>query len=93
MVFNSWFSAGVLGLAGVLFLVGGALACGVRALRYAPLEQRPLVTALLASVAAFVILGMGEPILFVRYGWFPSALLIAIRANQRRAQLERGSTA
>jgi hypothetical protein len=45
-----------------------------------------LATALLASVVAFVVFGMGEPILFVRYGWFPAALLVALHAQRRRVE-------
>ena len=46
-----------------------------------------LVAALLAALVAFAIFAMGEPILFVRYGWFPTALLIAVRAQYVRAGL------
>jgi hypothetical protein len=35
---------------------------------------------------AFIQHAMGEPILFVRYGWFPTALLIALNAQDIRAR-------
>ena len=85
MLINPWFSAGILGFLGVLLIVSGAVVTGTQVVRYASPAQRPLATALLASVVTFVIFAMGEPILFVRYGWFPTALLIALRAQQRRA--------
>ena len=81
---NPWFAAGILGFAGVVLLVGGALAVGAQVVRSASASQRPLATALFASVVTFVIFGMGEPILYVRFGWFAAMLLIALRAQQRR---------
>jgi O-antigen ligase len=84
MIFNSWFSGGALSLVGILFLVGGVLACGVGVLRRTPVDERSAVASLVAALVAFVLFGMGEPILFVRYGWLPSALLIALRAQQLR---------
>jgi len=36
---------------------------------------------------------MGEPILFVRYGWFPAMLLITLRAQQRRQLGDQRATA
>lgn len=84
MLIMPWFGAGILGLLGIVLIIVGALVTGVQVVRSAPLELRSLATALLASVVTFVIFGMGEPILFVRYGWFPVMLLIALRAQQRR---------
>ena len=85
ILINPWFSAGVFGLVGMLILLYGAFACGLTTLRLASAGDRALVAALLAAVVAFAVFAMGEPILFVRYGWFPTALLIAIRAQQSRA--------
>jgi uncharacterized membrane protein len=85
MLINPWFSAGILGVLGVVLLVSGAVVTGTQVVRTAPSSLRPLAAALLASVVSFVVFAMGEPILFVRYGWFPAVLLIALRAQQRRA--------
>lgn len=82
---NPWFSAGVLGLLGILFLLCGIFAAGARALRVTGPPDRTVVAALFASFVAFVIFAMGEPVLYVRYGWFPAALLLALRAQRARA--------
>lgn len=87
ILINPWFSAGVFGLVGMLLLLYGAFACGLTTLRLTSAQDRSLVAALLAGLLAFAIFAMGEPILFVRYGWFPTALLIAVRAQYIRAGL------
>ena len=88
---NPWLTAGVLGLMGAVVLLYGAFACGLTTLKLSAARDRPVVTALLAALVAFIVFAMGEPILFVRYGWFPTALLIAVRAQQRRASsIEQG---
>jgi O-antigen ligase len=86
MFINPWVSAGVLGLVGILLMIGGTSALGCAAVRHAPPAERGFNAALLASIVAFVVFGMGEPILFVRYGWFPAALLVALRAQQLRVE-------
>jgi O-antigen ligase len=85
MIIIPWFGAGILGLLGIVMITAGALVTGAQVARAATRDLRPLATALLAAVVTFVVFGMGEPILFVRYGWFPAMLLIALRAQQRRA--------
>jgi O-antigen ligase len=87
LVLGPWFTAGILGLVGILMLVGGAIVTGLRVLKNSPPSQRPETAALLAALAAFVQHGMGEPILFVRYGWFPTALLIALNAQRVRSRV------
>ena len=77
---------GILGLIGILTIIYGVLLTAARLVRSSVDETRALSTALLASVVAFVVFGMGEPILFVRYGWFPVALLVALDAQRRRAE-------
>jgi O-antigen ligase len=86
IILNPWFSAGLLGVAGVCLLVVGVVRTGVRIVRDAPRSSRSLVTALFSSVVAFLLFAMGEPILFVRYGWFPSAMLLALRAQALRQE-------
>jgi O-antigen ligase len=88
MIIIPWFGAGILGLLGIVLIIVGALVTGAQVSRAASRDLRPLATALLASVVTFVVFGMGEPILFVRYGWFPAMLLIALRAQQHRALVE-----
>lgn len=84
LLLGPWFTAGILGLVGIVVLVGGAIATGLRVLRNSSPQDRAATAALLAALTAFVQHGMGEPILFVRYGWFPTALLIALNAQQIR---------
>jgi hypothetical protein len=84
LLLGPWFTAGILGVLGIVILVGGAIATGVRVLKSASQSDRASTAALVASLAAFVQHGMGEPILFVRYGWFPTALLIALSAQHIR---------
>jgi hypothetical protein len=67
-------------------MVGGAAALGCAAVRHALPRDRGFAAALLASLLAFVMFGMSEPILFVRYGWFPAALLVALHAQTVRAE-------
>jgi O-antigen ligase len=82
---NPWFSAGIFGLLGILAIIAGAFAAGSKAVRLSPPSGRPLAAALLASLVVFVVFAMGEPIIFVRYGWFAAALLITLHTHQRRA--------
>jgi O-antigen ligase len=82
LVLGPWLTAGVLGLVGIVLLIAGALSTGLRVLRRSPPRDRSFDAALLAALVAFIQHGMGEPILFVRYGWFPTALLIALSAQQ-----------
>lgn len=86
IILNPWFSAGILGLVGIVMLVWGAFAWGLWTFRNAPARDRGLLAGLLSALVAFVIFAMGAPILFVRYGWFPTALLIAVLAQQTRAR-------
>jgi O-Antigen ligase len=85
ILLNPWLTAGILGLVGMVLLLWGSFSCGHQVLRLSSEEDRPLVSALLAGFIAFVVFGLGEPVLFVRYGWFPIALLVALRAQQLRA--------
>jgi O-antigen ligase len=89
MFISPWATAGILGLVGILLMVGGAAALGCAAVRHALPRDRGFAASLLASLLAFVLFGMSEPILFVRYGWFSAALLVALRAQQLAAEAPR----
>jgi O-antigen ligase len=80
MFLNTWLSGGVLALVGLVIMLSGALRMGVRAVQQA--SDRSLAASLLAAYVGFLVDGLGEPILFVRYGWMPVALLAALRAQQ-----------
>ena len=81
-----WHSAGILGVFGILTIVVAIAHLGVRTVRLttgtptAPV----LAPALLASFAAFVVFGMGAPILYKRYGWVAAALILALAAWSAR---------
>ncbi len=79
-----WFGAGLLGLLGVVMLVVGLLKVGGDLLRRTSGRDRSLVAALVSGVVAFLVFAMGEPILYVRYGWFPAAILVALAVQERR---------
>ncbi len=82
---SPWFSAGILGLVGVVLLVGGTLRVGADLLRHTTSAERNLVAAVFSGFVAFLVFALAEPILYVRYGWFPAALLLALHAQERRA--------
>ena len=87
---SPWFGAGILGLLGVVALVVGLLRVGGHLLRRTSARDRSLVAALVSGVVAFLVFAMGEPILYVRYGWFPAAVLLALFAQERRGAFEPG---
>jgi O-antigen ligase len=91
ILINPWVSAGILGLVGIVLIIFGALKTGLFVVRTSTAADKALTTALLASLLAFVLFAMGEPILFVRYGWFSVAMLVALRAQALRmaVRLER----
>ena len=85
ILLGPWLAAGLLGAVGIVVLFIGSFATGVRVLKHSPLAFRSATAALLAAIVAFAQFALGEPILYVRYGWFPVALLIALHAQRRRA--------
>jgi O-antigen ligase len=93
IIINPWFSAGLLGLVGVCLLLTGVVGTALELVRDAAKGSRSLETALFSSLVAFLLFSMGEPILFVRYGWLPSAMLLALRAQALRKERAAGSTA
>ena len=84
LILGPWFTAGIFGVLGIVLVVGGTIVIGAQVLRETPARDRSFSAALLAAMVAFVQHGMGEPILYVRYGWFPAALLIALWAQHAR---------
>jgi O-antigen ligase len=80
---------GVLAMIGMVMILSSVLALGfrmlVRSLRD-PRKSLGLPAILVASYVAFLVYGVSAPILYIRYGWLPVALLVALRAIQGRAQ-------
>lgn len=82
-LFSSLFEGGIVGTLGLLVISVSALATGVRASTNAVTDgQRQLAVALVAALAAFGTLGLVQPLLLQRWAWVPTALLIAMHAQQ-----------
>jgi O-antigen/teichoic acid export membrane protein/O-antigen ligase len=85
LVINLWFKAGFIGLAGVVLLLVAILSAARATLREAvSVDEQMLAVALLCSFVVFLVFSMSEPVFFVRYGWAPAALLLALRTAQIR---------
>jgi O-antigen ligase len=91
MLLNQLFTAGILGLLGIVVVLVGAGTIGATEVRRSSGSRRALTSALLAGFVGFVVFSMGEPVLFIRYGWFPVALLLALRAQAARAEESSGA--
>jgi hypothetical protein len=80
-----WYEGGGLAFLGLLLLFASLMTTALDARRCALDDsERLLCSALLACLLAYFTFGMGSPMLFERYGWVPAALLLAVRAQQRR---------
>ncbi len=82
---NTWYQGGLLALIGLLFIIVSCLRAGVQATVGATTpRERMLAGSLVGSFAAYLAFGLAQPTLYVRYGWVPVALVLALRAVQRR---------
>jgi len=80
-----WYEGGLLAILGLLLVYASLTVAAVDARRHAVDGQdRLLCAALLACLLAYLAYAMGAPSLYSRYGWVPAALLLAVRAQQRR---------
>ncbi|MDQ6898005.1 MAG: hypothetical protein M3072_00575 [Candidatus Dormibacteraeota bacterium] len=87
MLLGAWFGGGLPAMVGVLMVLGSVALVARSVTRDAGSNQeRVMALSLTASLLSFVVFGMTAPILYVRYGWVPGALLIALRAAQQRAR-------
>jgi O-antigen ligase/O-antigen/teichoic acid export membrane protein len=85
VLLGAWYETGLVGAVGVFILLVSVAVIGRRTIREArSTEERALALALLLGFAAFVVYLLGEPFLYERYGWVSVALLLALRAQQRR---------
>ena len=86
LVIGLWYKTGLLGLTGILlallaiFRSGWAAILGSRSAG----ESRVAI-ALGCSLAGFVVFSMTAPILFTRFGWIASALVLALRSRAARS--------
>ena len=87
---SAWYQGGLLALVGLGVICLTALRAGLQAVAQAEdVDERVLAGALAGSFAAYLVFALGEPTLYVRYGWVPVALVLALRAVQlRRARAE-----
>jgi len=82
---GAWYQGGLLALLGLLLVLASLIVTALDARRRAvDGRDRLLCTALLACLLAYLAWVMGAPALFERYGWVPAALVLAVRAQQRR---------
>jgi O-antigen ligase len=82
---GAWYQGGLLVLLGLLLVFASLIVTALDARRRAvDGRDRLLCAALLACLLAYLAFGMGAPTLYARYGWVPAALLLAVRAQQRR---------
>jgi O-antigen ligase len=82
-----WVGAGIFGFLGLLIITASLAASYLEEFRRstAPAE-RTLVFALGTAFLSFLMITMVEPVLYVRYGWVPAALLMALRAQRLRSE-------
>jgi len=90
LVIGLWFKAGFFGLAGVLLVLGAIFSAARATLGdAASVDEQMLALALLCSFLAFIVFSMSGPVLYTRYGWAPAALLLSLRAVQKRRMAPR----
>ncbi|MGX6446641.1 O-antigen ligase family protein [Patulibacter sp. S7RM1-6] len=90
-----WYESGFLGLLGIVLVVVTLLRLGWRAVGVATTRVEGTVSiVLLASVSAFVVVSLSEPLLYRRFALVPAALVVSLWGIQRRrASVGIGSTA
>ena len=89
-----WVGAGAFGALGLLIMVIWLIGTYLIEYQRSPLPmERALVLALGTSFVSFLIVTLAQPILFVRYGWVPAALLFPVRAIRLRAARAQRPTA
>ena len=82
VLIGAWFQAGILGLLGISLLLGFAITQGLGVLKQVPRcdRQREILTGIVGSLAAALVMASANPILYQRYFWIPIAMVIAARA-------------
>lgn len=84
---NTWYQGGLLSLLGLILISLSVLRAGIEAAVAAETAgERVLAGSLVGSFAVYLTFGLGQPTLYVRYGWVPVALLLALRTVQRRRE-------
>jgi hypothetical protein len=90
----AWYQAGILGLIGIALLLGVATIQGLRGLREVPRrdQHRDIVAGIVGSLAAAVVVGFAGSVLYQRYFWVPTAMVLAVRTVGQR-QVSRSTLA
>lgn len=86
LVIGPWYEAGLLGILGMIVVLSSLVTLARRTVsRSRSQDEWTVALSLYAAFGGLLVLGTGAPVLFQRYGWVAAALLIAIRAQQRRS--------
>jgi O-antigen ligase len=82
-----WYEAGILGFAGLGILLAATIAYARRtAVGARTVQEWMVVVTLLCSFLAWIIFGMGNPVVYRRYGWIGAVLILCLSAQQLRGQ-------
>jgi O-antigen ligase len=94
MFLFTWLGAGFFGFLGLVLMVVALGGSYVGQYRHSVSSaERSLIVSLGTSFLAFLIVASSEPVLFIRFGWVPAALLLPLRASRlRRERAARGTT-
>jgi O-antigen/teichoic acid export membrane protein len=87
LIIGLWYKTGLLGLTGLLLALLAIMRSGWAAiLGSTSAGESRVAIALTCSLVAFVVFAMTAPILFTRFGWIASALVLALRGVQQRRE-------
>ena len=82
---GSWYEAGLLGVLGFAALLMTVFACARRVANYArSLSEWVVAVTLAGSSFTWLLYGMGNPVLYKRYGWIAAVLVLSLRAQHLR---------
>jgi O-antigen ligase len=82
---STWYQGGLLALIGLVIVCYTSLRISLVSARNSlSRDELALAGALSGAFVSYLVFGLGEPTLYVRYGWVPVALVLALRAAQIR---------
>jgi O-antigen ligase len=80
-----WVGAGSIGFVGLVMMIGALGHTYIREYKKAPSDaQRLMVFALGSSFIGMLVVTSAQPELYIRHGWVPAALILAVRAIRLR---------
>jgi O-antigen ligase len=80
-----WYQGGLIAVVGLLIMSLSAFRSALAEAAAATGDDRLLGASLAGAFASYLVFGLGEPTLYVRYGWTPAALALALRAERLRS--------